>query len=82
MNDLLRKILEDKRTTRQLRRELPFSEKIKILEKLRERSLAIAKNPLQRQVTAGLLSGPAASPLEQRPADLHYRSALQPLPKR
>jgi hypothetical protein len=51
MNDLQLKVLEDKRATRQRLRGLPFSEKIKILEKLRERSLALAKNPLRRRKT-------------------------------
>lgn len=49
MSDWMRKILESKRLMRKQIAALPFSEKIKILEKLRDRSLAIASNPLRRQ---------------------------------
>jgi len=49
MNDWMRNILESKRATRQRLRELPFSEKLKLLEKLRDRSRAIARSPLRRQ---------------------------------
>lgn len=48
-DELMRKILEGKRATREQLRALPFAEKIKLLEKLRERSLAIARNPLRRR---------------------------------
>lgn len=48
MSDWMRKILESKRRMRKQIAALPFSEKIKILEKLRDRSLAIASNPLRR----------------------------------
>jgi hypothetical protein len=41
MSEWLRKILESKRQKRQQLAALPFSEKLKILEKLRDRSLAI-----------------------------------------
>ena len=48
MNNWIRKILESKRQMRNHLAALPFSEKIKLLEKLRDRSLAIALNPLRR----------------------------------
>ena len=48
MSDWMRKILESKRQMRKHLAALPFSEKIKLLEKLRDRSLAIASNPLRR----------------------------------
>ena len=41
MKEWMRKILESKRQKRQQLAALPFSEKVKILEKLRDRSLAI-----------------------------------------
>ncbi len=46
MSEWMRRILESKRATRQRLRELPFSEKIKLLQKLRDRSLAIVRSPL------------------------------------
>ena len=49
MSDWLRKILESKRAARQRLQALSFSEKMKILEKLRDRSLAIAESPLRRR---------------------------------
>jgi hypothetical protein len=49
MSGWMRKVLESKRRMRKQIAELPFSEKIKILEKLRDRSLAIASNPLRRR---------------------------------
>jgi hypothetical protein len=49
MSDWLRKILESKRAVRQHLQALPFAEKIKILEKLRARSLAIAQSPLRQR---------------------------------
>jgi hypothetical protein len=48
MSDWMRKILESKRATRQRLQALSFSEKLKLLEKLRDRSLAIARNPLRK----------------------------------
>jgi hypothetical protein len=49
MSEWMRKILESKRAARQQLRALTFSEKLKLLEKLRERSLAIAESPLRRR---------------------------------
>jgi hypothetical protein len=49
MTDRMRKILESKRAQRRRLRALSFSEKVKLLEKLRERSLAIARSPLRRR---------------------------------
>ncbi|MGH9468790.1 MAG: hypothetical protein ACRD1N_00435 [Terriglobia bacterium] len=48
MNEWMRRLLDGKRARRQQLRGLSFSEKVKLLEKLRERSLAIARNPLRR----------------------------------
>ncbi len=49
MSDWMRQVLESKRATRQRLRTLSFSEKLKLLEKLRDRSLAIARSPLRRR---------------------------------
>jgi len=49
MSDRMQKILEGKRETRKRLATLPFSEKVKLLEQLRDRSLAIAGSPLKRQ---------------------------------
>ena len=48
MTGWMLKILESKRAMRQRLRELPFSEKLKILEKFRPRSLMISRSPLRR----------------------------------
>ena len=48
MSDWMRKVLESKRATRQRLRQLSFSEKVKLLEKLRDRSLTIARSPLRK----------------------------------
>ncbi len=47
MSDWMQKILESKRAARKRLAALPFSEKVKLLEKLRDRSRAIAANPLR-----------------------------------
>jgi len=49
MSDWMRKVLESKRATRRRLRLLSFSEKLKLLERLRDRSLAIARSPLRGQ---------------------------------
>ncbi len=49
MSDWMRKVLESKRAARQRLRALSFSEKLKLLEKLRDRSLEIARSPLRRR---------------------------------
>lgn len=49
MSEWMRKVLESKRAMRDRLAALPFSEKLKLLEKLRERSLLIAQSPLRRQ---------------------------------
>jgi len=48
MSDWMRKVLESKRAARQRLRVLSFSEKLKLVERLRDRSLAIARSPLGR----------------------------------
>jgi hypothetical protein len=57
MSEWMRKVLESKRAARQRLRELSFSEKLKLLEKLRDRSLAIAQSPLRRGQDHTGLSG-------------------------
>ena len=49
MNDWMRKILESKRAARRELAALPFAEKLLLLEKLRDRSLAIAASPMRRR---------------------------------
>ena len=51
MTDWMRKVLESKRAMRQRLATLSFSEKLRILEELRNRSLAIAASPLRQQQT-------------------------------
>jgi len=47
MSDWMRKVLESKQQMRKMLTALPFSKKIKLLEKLRDRSLAIARTSLR-----------------------------------
>jgi len=49
MSPWMHKVLESKRAMRQRLQALSFSEKVKLLEKLRDRSLAIAESPLRRR---------------------------------
>jgi len=49
VSDWMRKVLESKRAARRRLRTLSFSEKLKLLEKLRQRSLVIAESPLRRR---------------------------------
>ena len=49
MSDQMRKILESKRALRQRLSALPFADKVKLLEQLRDRTLAIAASPLKFQ---------------------------------
>ena len=48
MSDWMRRVLESKRATRKRLAALPFSEKLLLLEKLRDRSLLIASSPLRQ----------------------------------
>ena len=48
MSDWMRKVLESKRETRKRLAALPFAQKLLLLEKLRDRSLLLAANPLRR----------------------------------
>lgn len=48
----MRQILESKRRFRRQLAERPFSEKLAILEKLRDRNLAIAASTLRAQVVS------------------------------
>ena len=49
MSDWMRQVLESKRAMRKHLAALPFAEKLVLLEKLRDRTLAIAASPLRRQ---------------------------------
>ena len=49
MSEAMRKILESKRELRKQLAVRPFSEKVQMLERLRDRSRAIAASPLRRQ---------------------------------
>ena len=49
MSERMQKILEGKRALRRQHVALPFAEKLVLLEKLRDRSLAIAASPLRRR---------------------------------
>ena len=49
MSEWMRKELESKCAARQRLRAVPFSERLKILEKLRQRSLAIPQSPLRQR---------------------------------
>jgi hypothetical protein len=49
MNEWMQKLLESKRAMRQNLSTLSFTEKIKILERLRHRSLVTAASPLGRK---------------------------------
>jgi hypothetical protein len=51
MTEQMRKILESKRAMRRKLSALPFSEKVKLLEQLRDRSRLIASSPLKRRGT-------------------------------
>ncbi|MGA2075042.1 MAG: hypothetical protein ABSH52_16250 [Terriglobia bacterium] len=47
MTDWMRRVLESKRATRRRLQALPFAKKLKLLEKLRDRSLSIARSELR-----------------------------------
>jgi hypothetical protein len=49
MTDFMRKVMDSKRKTRNRLAQLPFSQKLVLLERLRDRSLLIAASPLRRQ---------------------------------
>jgi len=49
MSEWMRKILESKQAMRQRLAALPFADKVKILEQLRDRSRAIAESPLRQK---------------------------------
>ena len=49
MNTQMQAIIESKQAMRRQLAALPFSEKVVLLQKLRDRSLAIAASPLRRQ---------------------------------
>jgi hypothetical protein len=50
MSNRMRQILESKRAMRTQLAALPFADKVKLLEQLRDRALAIAASPLKRQL--------------------------------
>jgi hypothetical protein len=49
MSGRMRKILESKASQRKRLAALTFAEKVKLLEQLRDRTLAIANSPLKRR---------------------------------
>jgi hypothetical protein len=51
MSETMRQILERKEAMRKRLAALPFAEKVKLLEQLRDRALAIAASPLKQQMT-------------------------------
>ena len=51
MSERMRKILESKASMRKHLATLPFAEKVKLLERLRDRALAIAASPLKQQMS-------------------------------
>jgi hypothetical protein len=44
MTEWMRKVLESKQATRQRLQQLPFPEKLRLLEKLRDRTLLLARS--------------------------------------
>jgi hypothetical protein len=59
MTEWMRNILESKQAARRRLQQLPFSEKIKLLEKLRDRSLMIAR--ARERSRANALEGSAGN---------------------
>lgn len=53
MNDLMQKVTDSKRATRRQLAALPFAEKLRLLERLRDRALAIEASPLKRRIASG-----------------------------
>lgn len=51
MSEWMRRILESKGAMRRRLSALPFADKVKLLEQLRERDLLIASSPLKRRGT-------------------------------
>ena len=49
MSEFMRKVLESKRETRRRLAQLPFAQKLVLLDQLRDRSLLIATSPLRRK---------------------------------
>ena len=70
MSDLMDKILADKAKTRKELADLPFDQKLAIMEKIRERSALLAENPLRKQKppTTAVVSG--SMPAPKRPLPL------------
>ena len=52
MSERMRRILESKVAMRSKLAALPFADKVKLLEELRDRSLLIASSPLKQRATA------------------------------
>jgi hypothetical protein len=51
MSEQMRRILESKARMRKQLAALPFAEKLKLLEQLRDRALAIATSPLKQKMS-------------------------------
>jgi hypothetical protein len=79
MNVDLREIEESKRQMRRRLAALPFAEKLRMLEELRERSLALGANPLRQGPIAtkrdcgNSVSSLAASPLRKSIEQLLFK---------
>jgi hypothetical protein len=55
MSNRMRQILESKRALRHRLAALPFADKVKLLEQLRDRSRALAASPLKRKAGSSSL---------------------------
>ncbi len=58
MSEWMRRVLESKRAMRRRLSVLPFAEKVKVLEQLRDRTRMIASSPLKQRRTATDKGGP------------------------
>jgi hypothetical protein len=65
MSDLMKRILADKARTRKELADLPFDQKLTIMEKMRERSAMLAENPLRKATpptkTVAVVAGSVAT---------------------
>lgn len=71
MNDRMNAVLESKRKERSRLAALPFSEKIALLEKMRDRALAIAASPLALNYSQGLANSLMLRERTGRDAPVH-----------
>ena len=78
MSDWMRQVLESKRQARKRLAALPFAQKFVLLEKLRDRSLAIAAN--LRNPTAGAIGPPRIAPSARTPRPAFGSSSMRICP--